>query len=138
MFAHLLLSMMLLDQAQEPPKPTIPKVDELPPEEDPSAKPKEYSFNPLQAEKEMQTGKYYLHRGKSRPAADRFREATRWNPTLAEAFQWLGEAEEKNHDKKARARGLHEVSGDGSGRKGRKRDKEEAREVVRCSRTSGQ
>ena len=96
MFVWALIGTMLLGLVQEPPKP-----DQLPPEEDASAKPKEYSFNPLQAEKEMQTGKFYLHRGKYRPAAERFREAARWNPTLAEAWEWLGEAEEKGHDKKA-------------------------------------
>lgn len=78
-----------------------PKIEELPPEENVSAKPKEYSFNPLQAETEMTTGKFYFKRGKYRAAADRFREATRWNPTLPEAFERLGAAEEKQSHAKA-------------------------------------
>jgi tetratricopeptide (TPR) repeat protein len=103
----LLPAMMALALLQDQPKAKPPetqkppKVEELPPEEDIAAKPKEYSFNPLQAETEMNTGKYYFHRGKYRAAAERFREATRWNPTLAEAFERLGAAEEKQHDMKA-------------------------------------
>jgi tetratricopeptide (TPR) repeat protein len=88
-------------QAQPAPRQTVPKVEELPPEEDKAAKPKEYSFNPLQAETEMNTGRYYFKRGKYHAAAERFREATRWNPTLAEAYERLGAAEEKQHDLKA-------------------------------------
>jgi tetratricopeptide (TPR) repeat protein len=82
------------------PKPTEPE-EEAPPEEDTTAKPKEYSFNPLQAATEMRVGNYYYKRGKFRAAADRYREASLWNPTLAEAFLRMGEADEKNHDKKA-------------------------------------
>jgi len=84
---------------QIPPKP--PVQEDIPPEEDAAAKPKEYAFNPLQAETEMRIGGYYFKKGKYRAAADRFREATRWNPTLAEAFVRLGEAEEKQHNAKA-------------------------------------
>jgi tetratricopeptide (TPR) repeat protein len=82
------------------PKPTEPE-EEVPPEEDATAKPKEYSFNPLQAATEMRVGNYYYKRGKYRAAADRYREASLWNPTLAEAFLRMGEADEKNHNKKA-------------------------------------
>lgn len=93
----MLVWMLLLGMMAQAP----PKLDQLPPDEDAATKPKEYSFNPLQADKEVQTGKFYLHRGKYRAAAERFREATRWNPTLAEGFALLGEAEERNHDGKA-------------------------------------
>ena len=67
----------------------------MPPEEDESEKPKQYSFNPLQAEKEARVGEYYFHKGSYRAAALRFREATRWNPAFSEAYFRLGEAEEK-------------------------------------------
>lgn len=100
--ALLLFAMARPAFPQDQPKPKAPpKMEELPPEEDASLKPKEYSFNPLQAETELNTGKYYFHRGKYRAAAERFREATRWNPTLAEAYERLGAAEEKQHDPKA-------------------------------------
>ena len=73
--------------------------EELPPEEDAAEKPKEYMFNPLQAENEMKAGEFYFKRGKFAAAANRFKEATLWNPTLAEAFLRLGEADEKRHDR---------------------------------------
>ena len=93
------LGLMFLS-AQAPPKPQKPPVqEELPPEEDAAAKPKEYTFNPLQAENELKTGEFYFRKGKFKAAADRFKEATLWNPTLAEAFLRLGEADEKRHDR---------------------------------------
>ena len=85
----------------QPPKPKPELQEDLPPEEDVAAKPKEYSFNPLQAANELKVGAYYMKRGKFRAAAQRFREATLWNNTLAEAFERLGEAEEKAHEKQA-------------------------------------
>jgi tetratricopeptide (TPR) repeat protein len=95
------LGIGLICGAQVPPKQKPPVQEEAPPEEDPSAKPKEYAFNPLQAEKEMRIGNYYFKRGKYRAAADRYHEATLWNPTLAEAFERWGEAAQKQHDNKA-------------------------------------
>jgi tetratricopeptide (TPR) repeat protein len=86
------------DQAPQAKKKT-PVEEELPPEEDASAKPKEYTFNPLQAENELKAGEFYFKKGKFVAAANRFKEATLWNPTLAEAFFRLGEADEKRHDR---------------------------------------
>ena len=73
----------------------------VPPEEDTSIGEKEYSFNPLQAQKELQTGNYYFKKGSFRAAAGRFREATNWNSGNEEAWLRLGEAEEKLKDHKA-------------------------------------
>jgi len=89
-------------QAQKPPeaKPAEQQ-EQAPPEEDEAEKPKEYSFNPLQAEKEVRVGNYYFHKGSYRAAAGRFREATKWNPAFAEAYVRLGEAEEKQRSWKA-------------------------------------
>src|SRR6266481_6261496 len=75
--------------------------EELPPEENKDRAPKEYSFNPLQAEKEVRVGNYYFHKGKYRAAAMRFREATQWKQANAEAWLKLGEAQEKAKDKPA-------------------------------------
>ena len=72
--------------------------EQAPPEEDEAEKPKEYSFNPLQAEKELRIGNFYFHKGSYKAAAQRYREATRWNGNLAEAYFRLGEAEEKQKD----------------------------------------
>ena len=54
--------------------------EQEPPEEDVTAKPKVYAFNPLQATKEVQIGNYYFKKGSWNAAAMRFREATKWNP----------------------------------------------------------
>jgi tetratricopeptide (TPR) repeat protein len=75
--------------------------EQEPPEEDDSLKPKEYSFNPLEAERDLKVGNYYFKKGNYKAAASRFREATRWNPTYADAFLRLGDSEEKLKDKPA-------------------------------------
>ena len=78
-----------------------PPVVQEPPEEDATlVEPKEYTFNPLQAEKEVRTGNFYAKKGNYKAASIRFREATKWNPALAEAWLRLGEALEKRKDKK--------------------------------------
>jgi tetratricopeptide (TPR) repeat protein len=83
-------------------KPQTPPAEEQePPEEDVTMKPKEYTFNPLQAEKELKIGDYYFKKGSFRAAAGRFDEATKWNPGMAEAYFKLGEAREKIKDKKS-------------------------------------
>jgi len=75
--------------------------EQEPPEEDSSLIPRTYSFNPLEAEKDLKIGAYYYKKGDYKAAMSRFHEATLWNPTYAEAFLRLGESEEKMHDKKA-------------------------------------
>jgi tetratricopeptide (TPR) repeat protein len=82
--------------AQPPPEPP----PDEPEEEDAAVKPREYSFNPLQAEQEVKVGRFYSRRGRHKAAAGRFEEATRWNPQLAEAWLLLGEAREKIKDPK--------------------------------------
>ena len=87
------LSAGLLDaQKQKPAEPA---------EEDESLIPKEYSFNPLQAEKELKVGAFYFKKGSYKAATRRFQEATKWNPGYAEAYLRLGEAQEKLNDSKA-------------------------------------
>jgi len=66
----------------------------------PSLKPKEYELNPIQAESEIRVGRYYMKKGSFRAAAGRFDEATKWNPSSAEAYLLLGEAREKLADGK--------------------------------------
>jgi len=84
-------------QRERKPQPTRQAIPE---EEDKNVKEQEYSFNPLQAQREVQTGNYYFKKGSFRAAAGRFREATRWNEGFAEAWLRLGEAEEKLKDPK--------------------------------------
>ena len=75
--------------------------EQAPPEEDEGTKEKEYSFNPLQSAKEIQTGNYYFKKGNFKAAASRFREASRWDPTSAEPYARLGDAQERLRDRKA-------------------------------------
>jgi tetratricopeptide (TPR) repeat protein len=93
------------DKTQPKPRPAEqakPEVQEQePPEEDENLAPKEYSFNPLEAEKNLKVGNYYFKKGNYKAAVNRFREATKWNPNLADAYLRLGEGEEKMKDKKA-------------------------------------
>jgi tetratricopeptide (TPR) repeat protein len=84
-----------------PPPPPDPKppVYATPPEEDETlATPKVYTFNPLQAKKEISTGDFYMKRGNYRGAAYRYREATLWDDGNADGFYKLGEASEKLQD----------------------------------------
>ncbi len=82
-------------------KPPSQAQEQEPPEEDDSLAPKTYSFNPLEADKDIKIGLYYFKKGNYKASANRFREATLWNPTSAEAFLRLGESAEKLKDKKA-------------------------------------
>jgi tetratricopeptide (TPR) repeat protein len=75
--------------------------EQEPPEEDENLKPKDYAFNPLEAERDVRVGNYYFKKGNYKAAASRFREATRWNPSYAEAYLRLGDSEEKLRDKPA-------------------------------------
>ncbi len=94
-----LLALALPMCAQKPAKP--PVVVQEPPEEDADLKDKVYTFNPLQAASELKTGDYYFKKKSYRAAALRFREATKWNPGLPEAWLRLAETEEKRGEKKA-------------------------------------
>jgi tetratricopeptide (TPR) repeat protein len=81
----------------QPPKP--PVTEEEPPEEDESTKPTEYSFNPLQSQKELRIGNFYAKKGSFRAAMARYKEATLWDPSSADAYLKLGELAEKTGQK---------------------------------------
>jgi tetratricopeptide (TPR) repeat protein len=113
LLAALLAGALCAQQPQKDMPPPKPKTsdeqkkaqqkEEEPPEEDESIKPKEYSFNPLEAERDLKIGNYYFKKGNYKGALSRFREATLWNPAYAEAFLRMGETEEKLKDKAAAA-----------------------------------
>ena len=87
---------------------TVPPQEQEPPEEDrPTESVPEYTLNPLQADKELGVGKFYLKRGSLKAAARRFEEATKWNPSLAEAWLRLGDVRLRLKDAKA-ARSAYE------------------------------
>jgi tetratricopeptide (TPR) repeat protein len=87
----------LLTAQQPPKKPATPPAvkEEEPPEEDESLKPKEYTLNPLEAERNLTAGNFYFKKSNYSAAARRFEEASKWDPGSAEAFLRLGEADEK-------------------------------------------
>jgi tetratricopeptide (TPR) repeat protein len=90
LFAAALFACVLRAQqpAAQPPEP---------PEEDESLAPKSYALNPVQAKKEIAAGDSYFKKPNYRAAANRYLEATRWDPGSGEAFRKLGEAREKLH-----------------------------------------
>jgi tetratricopeptide (TPR) repeat protein len=94
------LSVVADDLKKQRPQPPVSDKEEVPPEEDESLSVKEYSFNPLQAQKEVNVGNYYFKKGSFRAAALRFREATKWNAGDAEAWLRLGDTAEKQKDSK--------------------------------------
>lgn len=85
--------------AQEKPvqKPVQQQQEDLPPEENDAAKPKVYSFNPLQSQKDVKVGDFYLKTKRdARAAANRYREATHWNEGNAEAWLKLGDMDARS------------------------------------------
>lgn len=106
-------------QSQQAPPPNTPKLererppektsdkDAVPPEEDTTIGTTQYSFNPLQAKKDIEVGNEYAKKHNFRAAASRYTSATKYNDGDAEAWLKLGEAEEKLKDKDA-ARGAYQ------------------------------
>jgi tetratricopeptide (TPR) repeat protein len=95
--------------AQDPPpnptdKPQVPAEKPKPPK--PNADnatqnaPDQPTWDPLRAEKDMQVGEYYMHKGDLDAAIDRFQDATTAKPGYALPFRMLGEAQEKKGLKK--------------------------------------
>jgi len=84
-------------QESQLPPPPPPRPQDLP-EEDEALKPKEYPLNPLESAKNLNVGNQYMKKGNYRAAANRYKEATLWDPGSAEAFERLGEALEHVHD----------------------------------------
>ena len=88
----------LLAAQTPPPQPPLQE----PPEEDVSLTEKqEYTFNPLQAAKEIKIGGFYFKKGSFKAAARRFEEATKWDPNSGDAWLRLAEAQVKLKDDKA-------------------------------------
>jgi hypothetical protein len=81
------------------PKTNTSEKQATPPEEDTSIGATTYSFNPLQAKKDIEIGTEYARKHSYRAAANRFLSATKYNDGDAEAWLRLGEMDEKLHDK---------------------------------------
>lgn len=80
--------------------PATSDKEEVPPEEDTSLAKEDFSFNPLQAVKEIDAGNFYYRKGSYLAAANRYRNATKFNEGNSEAWLKLGEASEKLKDHK--------------------------------------
>jgi tetratricopeptide (TPR) repeat protein len=97
------------DSAQDPPppppdkpaaptdKPKLPKTNADNATQNAADQP---MWDPLRAERDMQVGTYYMHKGDIDAAIDRFEDATLAKPGYAIPFRLLGEAQEKKGMKK--------------------------------------
>lgn len=85
----------MAQEAKAAPKEQKPAEEQLPPEEDVSVTPQQYTFNPVRSKRDLEVGNFYFKKGDWKAAAQRFREATLWNEGNAEAWLRLGETEEK-------------------------------------------
>jgi tetratricopeptide (TPR) repeat protein len=87
--------------ADAPPPPagkkTPPKTNKDNATESAADQPK---WDPLRAEKDLEVGQYYMHKGDVDAAIDRFQDATLAKPGYAVPFRLLGEAQEKKGLKK--------------------------------------
>ena len=57
------------------------------------------AFDPLHAQKSLEVGQYYLKTGDYPAAIDRFKEALGYQSNLAPAWDFLGQACEKEHER---------------------------------------
>ena len=69
---------------------------------DPATKnaPDQPAWDPLRAEKDIEVGQHYMHKGDYDAAIDRFQDAIEAKPGYAIPFRYLGEAQEKKGLKK--------------------------------------
>jgi tetratricopeptide (TPR) repeat protein len=94
-----LASILPAQNKPQTPAPAPATVQEQePPEEDPDLQPKEYTFNPLEASRNITAGNFYFKKGNYRAASRRYLEASKWDPMSAEALLRLGESYEKLHE----------------------------------------
>jgi tetratricopeptide (TPR) repeat protein len=94
--------------AQDPaPQDTSPKPPDVP-KPKPKANtdtattsaPDQPTWDPLRSEKDIEVGKYYMHKGDVDAAIDRFEDAVVAKPGYAIPFRYLGECYEKKNRKK--------------------------------------
>jgi tetratricopeptide (TPR) repeat protein len=81
-------------QSTPPPPQQVPDESSLP-EEDEAVAPEKFVLNPLESERNVRVGNFYFNKKDYRGALNRYERATKFNPSSAEAFFKVGEAEEK-------------------------------------------
>ncbi len=112
LLAFVMLTMPTRNFAQDPPPPPPDAADKpaAPPDKPKFPKPTpdnatqnapdQPTWDPLRAEKDMQVGEYYMHKGDLDAAMDRFEDAALAKPGYALPYRYLGEAQEKKGMKK--------------------------------------
>ena len=87
---------------QQEPAPAPPQKPSAKPNQDSatSSAPDQPTWDPLRAEKDLEVGQYYMHKGDVDAAIDRFEDAIVAKPGYAVPFKFLGEAQEKKGLKK--------------------------------------
>jgi tetratricopeptide (TPR) repeat protein len=104
--ALLILGGPVRNFAQDPPPPPpdkpAPPPDKPKPNKDNATQnaPDQPAWDPLRAERDMQVGEYYMHKGDVDAAIDRFEDAAIAKPGYALPYKLLGEAQEKKGLKK--------------------------------------
>jgi tetratricopeptide (TPR) repeat protein len=81
-------------QQEQKPKPKTNKDNAT------QSAPDQPTWDPLRADKDIEVGQYYMHKGDVDAAIDRFQDATTAKPGYAVPFRYLGEAQEKKGLKK--------------------------------------
>lgn len=81
--------------SKDTPKPPKPNTDTAT-----KNAPDQPMWDPLRAEKDLEVGQFYLHKGDIDAAIDRFEDATVAKPGYAIPFRYLGEAQEKKGRKR--------------------------------------
>jgi tetratricopeptide (TPR) repeat protein len=109
LLAIILLAAPVCNFAQDPPPPPpdnppapTDKPQPAKPNTDSAAQdaPDQPKWDPLRAERDMQVGEYYMHKGDLDAAMDRFEDAALAKPGYALPYRYLGEAQEKKGMKK--------------------------------------
>ena len=88
--------------ADTPPKPPDAPKPKPKPNTDTAttSAPDQPVWDPLRAEKDIEVGKFYMHKGDIDAAIDRFEDAVTAKPGYAIPFRYLGECYEKKNRKK--------------------------------------
>ena len=92
--------------SQTPQQPGAPVAQQVPdetnlPEEDEAVAPEKFVLNPLESNRNVRIGNFYWRKNNFRAALKRYEWATRYNPSSAEAFFKVGEAEDKLNNRDA-------------------------------------
>ena len=105
-------------QSQNPPPPPSPADHGAPTPKNAkkttdsatTSAPDQPTWDPLRADRDMQVGEYYLHKGDVDAAIDRFQDAILAKPGYGLPFRYLGEAQEKRDTKSPQSSPISDTS----------------------------